>query len=173
MYTLFWIFLIIIVYSYVVYPFLLFVLSVLIRPFKKGTTSNFIYPDVTLFIAAYNEIDFVNKKVANSFDLDYPKEKIHQVWVTDGSNDGTQEAVSKYQNIKVYHIDERNGKIGAINRGMQFVKTPIVIFSDSARPTYKARPPPRPPGRYHAYRHGCANRAPPPARNPAGLQGSP
>ena len=32
--------------------------------------------------------------------------------------------------MEVYHLDERGGKIGAMNRGMQFVKTPIVIFSD-------------------------------------------
>jgi cellulose synthase/poly-beta-1,6-N-acetylglucosamine synthase-like glycosyltransferase len=31
----------------------------------------------------------------------------------------------------VYHLPERNGKISAMNRGMRFVKTPIVIFSDA------------------------------------------
>jgi cellulose synthase/poly-beta-1,6-N-acetylglucosamine synthase-like glycosyltransferase len=31
----------------------------------------------------------------------------------------------------VHHLPERNGKISAMNRGMKFVKTPIVIFSDA------------------------------------------
>lgn len=88
-------------------------------------------PEVTLLIAAYNEIDFVKKKIENSFSLDYPKEKLHHIWITDGSNDKTQEALSEIENITVYHNKERKGKIGALNRGIHFVKTPIVIFSDA------------------------------------------
>ena len=37
----------------------------------------------------------------------------------------------QYSNSTVYHLPERNGKISAMNRGIQFVKTPIVIFSDA------------------------------------------
>jgi cellulose synthase/poly-beta-1,6-N-acetylglucosamine synthase-like glycosyltransferase len=51
--------------------------------------------------------------------------------VTDGSNDGTPDMVKKYPQMEVYHQAERNGKIHAMNRGMKFVKAPIVIFSDS------------------------------------------
>lgn len=87
-------------------------------------------PEVTLFVAAYNEKDYVDAKISNSFNLEYPKEKVKHVWVTDGSNDGTPDLLKKYKGVDVYHLDERGGKIGAINRGMQFVKTPIVIFSD-------------------------------------------
>ena len=88
-------------------------------------------PEVTLFIAAYNEIDYVEAKMKNSLELEYPKEKLNIVWVTDGSNDGTSELLKKYPNAIVYHSNARNGKIGAMNRGMEFVKTPIVIFSDA------------------------------------------
>jgi cellulose synthase/poly-beta-1,6-N-acetylglucosamine synthase-like glycosyltransferase len=85
-----------------------------------------------MFIAAYNESDFVDQKVKNTFSLDYPKEKIHQIWVTDGSDDDTVKKLKKYTpEINIYHQTERNGKTGAINRGMQFVDTPIVIFSDA------------------------------------------
>jgi len=133
-YILFWTFLIIILYSYVGYPLLVYIASLFIKLFRKNSTQNTYHnfePEITLFVAAYNEIDFIEKKVNNSFALDYPKEKIHHVWLTDGSDDGTPDALRKYNNIEVYHKDERNGKIGAINRGMDFVKTPIVIFSDA------------------------------------------
>ena len=88
-------------------------------------------PEVTLFIAAYNEKDFVAGKVRNSLELDYPKEKLHMVWVTDGSDDGTPEELKKYEGLEVYHLPGRSGKIGAMNRGMQFVKTPVVVFCDA------------------------------------------
>ena len=86
---------------------------------------------MTLFIAAYNEKDYVDAKMKNSLELDYPKEKLNIVWVTDGSDDGTQNLLKEYPNTSVNHMDARNGKIGAMNRGIAFVKTPIVIFSDA------------------------------------------
>jgi len=87
-------------------------------------------PEVTLFVAAFNEKDYVDEKVKNSRSLNYPSNKVKQVWVTDGSDDGTPEMLKNYDGVEVYHEDARGGKIGAMNRGMQFVKTPIVIFSD-------------------------------------------
>ncbi|MCD6092107.1 MAG: glycosyltransferase family 2 protein [Bacteroidales bacterium] len=131
----FWIFLFIIFYTYIGYGIVLYILVRIKRLFKKSKISakeDEYEPEVTLFIAAYNEKDYVDEKVANSLSLEYPKEKIKQVWITDGSDDGTPEILRKYtdKGIEVYHEDARGGKIGAMNRGMAFVKTPIVIFSD-------------------------------------------
>ena len=131
---LFWIFLFIIIYSYVIYPVILYLISLTVKIFKVKKTKNIVedyLPEVTLFVAAYNEIDFINEKVKNSLSLDYPQAKIHHIWITDGSDDGTPELLKKYNNISVQHFPKRNGKTGAINRGMQFIKTPIVIFSDA------------------------------------------
>ncbi|HAG15731.1 MAG TPA: glycosyl transferase [Bacteroidales bacterium] len=131
----FWIFLFIIFYTYVGYGILLYFLVRLKRVFKRKPNrkveENY-EPEVTLFVAAYNEKDYVDEKVANSFSLEYPQEKVTQVWITDGSNDGTPELLRKYadKGVQVYHEDARGGKIGAMNRGMAFVSSPIVIFSD-------------------------------------------
>jgi cellulose synthase/poly-beta-1,6-N-acetylglucosamine synthase-like glycosyltransferase len=130
----FWILLFIIVYTYVGYGILLYLIIKIRRIFKIGKKPipNPDYePEVTLFIAAYNEKDYVDAKMKNSLELDYPKEKLNIIWVTDGSDDGTPDLVRKYPNTTVLHLDARNGKIGAMNRGMAFVKTPIVIFSDA------------------------------------------
>jgi cellulose synthase/poly-beta-1,6-N-acetylglucosamine synthase-like glycosyltransferase len=51
--------------------------------------------------------------------------------LTDGSTDGTPDLLKKYPQLQVEHQSGRKGKIHAMNRGMQFVKAPIVIFSDS------------------------------------------
>lgn len=129
----FWISLFIIFYSYLGYGILLFFLVKLKRFFRKGiiSESHEVYePEVTLFVAAYNEKDYIDEKIKNSFSLDYPEEKVKHIWVTDGSDDGTPEHLRKYDGVEVYHVDERGGKIGAMNRGIKFVKTPIVIFSD-------------------------------------------
>lgn len=130
---LFWILLFIVFYAYLGYGILLFLLVRIKRLFVKPPKPDPGYlPEVTLFVAAYNEKDFVEHKVSNSLQLDYPKDKLKQIWVTDGSNDGTEELLKQYTHlgIEVYHKPERGGKIGAMNRGMQFVKSPIVVFSD-------------------------------------------
>lgn len=130
---LFWIFFFILVYAYVGYPLLLYLLTSLKKQFFSAEKNKFpgYEPDVCLFVTAYNEKDFIGQKVENSFQLDYPKNKIQYVWVTDGSDDGTPDLLRNYENLEVYHEPARRGKMHAMNRGMQFVKAPIVIFSDT------------------------------------------
>lgn len=92
---------------------------------------NSFYPEISFLVPAYNEIDFIDEKVKNGFALDYPKEKIHFVWITDGSNDGTPEKVKNYPDIQVYHSDERRGKTAALNRAVALIETEIIICSDA------------------------------------------
>lgn len=130
----FWSLLFIIFYAYVGYGILLYVIIKIRRMFGIGKKQEQLAdyePEVTLFIAAYNEKDFIAGKIKNSLLLDYPKEKLRMVWVTDGSDDGTPDELKKYPGVTVHHLPERSGKIGAMNRGMKFVKTPIVVFCDA------------------------------------------
>lgn len=131
--VLFWIALFVIFYSYLGYGMLLFAIIKVRRLLgldKKFTGNEDYEPEVTLFVAAYNEKDYLDAKVNNSKSLNYPQNKIKQLWVTDGSNDGTPDQLKKYDGVRVLHEPARNGKIAAMNRGMAFVDTPIVIFSD-------------------------------------------
>jgi cellulose synthase/poly-beta-1,6-N-acetylglucosamine synthase-like glycosyltransferase len=130
----FWTLLFVIFYTYLGYGILLYAIIKIRRMLglSEPAASNEDYePEVTLFIAAYNEKDFVEAKMKNTRELEYPKEKLHVVWVTDGSDDGTPDELKKFEDVTVYHLPQRNGKIGAMNRGMQFVKTPVTIFCDA------------------------------------------
>jgi cellulose synthase/poly-beta-1,6-N-acetylglucosamine synthase-like glycosyltransferase len=120
-------------YAYIGYGILLFILIKIKRlvTVKKIESISGYEPDVTLFIAAYNEKDFVAGKIKNSLELDYPPEKLHMLWVTDGSDDGTPDVLKHFSGVEVQHLPQRSGKIGAMNRGMKFVKTPIVVFCDA------------------------------------------
>src|ERR1044072_687619 len=131
---LFWVLIFIVAYTYVGYGFVLYLMVKIKKLFgsrKKAFTDSNFEPAVTLFIAAYNEKDYVAAKMKNSLELDYPKDKLEIVWVTDGSDDGTPELACQFPEATVYHLPERNGKIGAMNRGMKFITTPIVVFSDA------------------------------------------
>jgi len=129
----FWIFTGFILYTYLFYTLLL----MSIRWFKgmMHTKSKASLPDelpsVTLLIAAYNELDILGEKIENNSAIDYPGDKLKIVWITDGSDDGSPDILRKYPDHIVYHQDVREGKTSAINRGMQFVDTPFVIFTDA------------------------------------------
>jgi cellulose synthase/poly-beta-1,6-N-acetylglucosamine synthase-like glycosyltransferase len=128
----FWCLLFIVFYTYLGYGFLLFILVRLKRLFvAKEKTATEYEPEVSLLVAAFNEKDYVRKKVENTLSLNYPKEKIHQIWITDGSDDETPDILKEYTEVEVHHRPERKGKIAAMNRGVKFVKTPIMIFSDA------------------------------------------
>ncbi|MCB0805014.1 MAG: glycosyltransferase family 2 protein [Bacteroidales bacterium] len=130
---LFWIGLFVIFYAYLGYGILLFALVRVKRALRKNnpTNSNGYEPEVTILISAYNEKDFVDQKVRNTQSLDYPQEKLHQVWITDGSDDGTPDILRQYNGVEVHHQPERRGKIAAMNRGAKLVQTPILVFSDA------------------------------------------
>ena len=69
--------------------------------------------------------------MANCRSLSYPADKLHIVWVTDGSNDLTNERLAAYEDATVLFNPERKGKTAALNRGMQYVSTPYVVFTDA------------------------------------------
>lgn len=88
-------------------------------------------PEVTLLIAAYNEANYVKQKVENTLKLNYPTSKIHQVWITDGSTDQTNQLLSEYPFINVLYQPQRGGKTAALNRAIPYINTPLVIFCDA------------------------------------------
>jgi len=132
--VIFWVLVGVIIFTYIGYGFVLFLMIRIKRLYCKKKSLEISpenIPEVTLLIAAYNEQDYVKTKVENTLQLNYPKEKLHQIWVTDGSNDETPERLKAYPEVEVLHLSKRSGKIAAMNRGIKFVKTPIVIFSDA------------------------------------------
>jgi cellulose synthase/poly-beta-1,6-N-acetylglucosamine synthase-like glycosyltransferase len=121
-------------YAYLGYGVVIYILDGVKKIAFPGSRYSFdaqYIPPVTLLIAAYNEADFIEEKIANCLALDYPKDKLTILFVTDGSDDGTPERVKKFEGVQLLHEPSRLGKISAVNRAMQYVTTPIVIFCDA------------------------------------------
>jgi biofilm PGA synthesis N-glycosyltransferase PgaC len=130
----FWISLAIVFYSYIGYGMLLWVLVRIKRLFRKRiipTLPTGELPRVALVVAAYNEEDYIRDKILNTRELDYPAEKLEVIFVTDGSSDRTPDIVREYEFIRLLHQPERKGKIAAVNRAMQYVESPLVVFCDA------------------------------------------
>lgn len=134
--TLFIICISLVIYTYIGYGILLVLLVKLKRVFGYRIFSPAIPPDnllpeVTLLICAYNEEDIIKDKIKNCRNLNYPNKKLTLLWVTDGSDDSTNEILSQFNDVKVIYSKERKGKTSAINHGMTEVKTPLVVFTDA------------------------------------------
>lgn len=133
--VIFWSSTLLVFYTYVGYGIILFILvKIFGSKISKQTEhqqSDEELPSLTHIIAAYNEEDYIEEKIQNSLNLNYPSEK-NLVWiVTDGSDDNTPKIVEKFDNVRLFHKDERMGKIHAVNRVMKEVETEIVVYSDA------------------------------------------
>lgn len=121
-------------YTYLGYGILLWSMVKIKDKFFKAsqlTSSNEALPSVTLLIAAYNEEDVVDDKMKNTNSLRYPKDKFKVVWVTDGSNDLTNEKLKSYSNVEIIFQPQRQGKTAALNRALPLLDSDIVVFTDA------------------------------------------
>lgn len=128
----FWVSLGILFYCFIGYTLLLWLL-VLIKKFfiRNNDTGRIDLPAITFIVAAYNEKEIIKAKVENTLSLDYPEDKLELIFITDGSDDGTDLVVKNYSRVTCMHLPQRKGKSAAINRAMETVTTPVVVFSDA------------------------------------------
>jgi cellulose synthase/poly-beta-1,6-N-acetylglucosamine synthase-like glycosyltransferase len=70
-------------------------------------------------------------KMENIRQLDYPSDKLHIMWVTDGSSDNTNEYLKAYPEVQVVYSPERRGKTAALNHGISQVKSEITVMTDA------------------------------------------
>ena len=130
---LFWIGIGIVFYTYLGYGIVLYLMVKIKELFVKPRLPRLpeTLPEATLLIAAYNEEAIVASKMANCRQLDYPADKLRLVWITDGSNDNTNERLKEYPEVTVLYQPRRQGKTAALYRALPYVNTPYVIFTDA------------------------------------------
>ena len=133
----FWLCLALVVYTYVGYGAVLYIILKVKNIFFRRETTPILpldpqlLPDVTLMICAYNEADVIEEKMQNIRALNYPQDKLCVMWVTDGSNDNSNEMLQAYPEVKLVYSPERKGKAAAMQHGLQENKAEYVIFTDA------------------------------------------
>ncbi|WP_328184830.1 glycosyltransferase family 2 protein [Marinobacter sp. OP 3.4] len=90
-------------------------------------------PAVALVISCYNEADVIRDKLENALELDYPRDKLTIVVVSDGSDDGTDDIVREYAlvGVKLIRQEGRLGKTMGLNLAMEQLSSEITVFSDA------------------------------------------
>jgi cellulose synthase/poly-beta-1,6-N-acetylglucosamine synthase-like glycosyltransferase len=120
-----------ILWVYVGYP--LFLLLITRWSMSAPVRCEPIEPLVTLIISAYNEGRIIRRKIANSLALDYPRERLEVLVVSDCSDDDTDAIVKEYENkgVKLIRMRKRGGKTGGLNFAVPPAAGDIIIFSDA------------------------------------------
>lgn len=123
-----------ILYPYAFYPSLLWFISLFKKqPRKRQFLTISEWPSVTMLISAYNEEAVIEEKILNSLSLDYPKDLLEVIVISDGSTDRTDALVKKYEDkqIKLLRFEGRQGKTGCLNGAVRQAQGSILVFSDA------------------------------------------
>jgi len=130
--TIFVLFCFLIIYNHFGYPLGIWLVSRLIKNNYIEYADGFI-PTVSFIIAAYNEELVIENKIINTLNIDYPRDKLEIIVVSDGSNDETESIVKRFSGKSVIslHSQERRGKSAALNRAVENSSGEIIIFSDA------------------------------------------
>lgn len=141
----FWICFSLIVYTYFVYPLILFVcyalaqlrtdlLYLLARRDRRVSAMAGESLAVAFVIAAYNEERNLRQKIANLRELDYPTSKLQIVIVSDGSTDTTNQILATVTDphFEIVELPQRGGKASALNVAVSRARHDLLVFSDAS-----------------------------------------
>jgi len=126
----FWLAAALLFYVYAGYPLLLALIGLFVRRHRPDAGYT---PRISVLIAAYNEEAAIERKIQQTLALEYPKEKLEVLVLSDCSTDRTDEIVKAFPDsrVRLVRMPERRGKTFAQNVGVKQAMGDVVIFSDA------------------------------------------
>lgn len=128
---LYWLSLLVIFYTYFGYGTLMAIWARLAGKAKMPVRHPGELPKVTVLVPAYNEATVLGAKIRNCLNLNYPRDLMDVLVITDGSDDGSPDIVRAFPQVRLIHSAERLGKAAAINKAMLTIESPIVLLTDA------------------------------------------
>jgi cellulose synthase/poly-beta-1,6-N-acetylglucosamine synthase-like glycosyltransferase len=142
----FWSCLLLVLHTYVLYPFVLLVAYTTTQVLRD---LHYVFggrerrrrhqrleelPGVSIVVPILNEEGCLAAKIRNLRALDYPKHKIEVVFVSDGSTDGSNAILRDIddETMSAVFLATRHGKPAAFDHGVRHSRHDIVISSDAS-----------------------------------------
>lgn len=120
-------------YTYMGYPTLLWAIGKVTRKgFPVGESE--VWPTVSITVPAYNEERQVHDLIASLLAIDYPRDRLQILIVSDASSDGTDDIVRSYadRGIELLRMPERGGKTRAETAASARLTGEIVVNTDAS-----------------------------------------
>lgn len=128
---LFWGCFFLIAYACVLYPVCLRLWSAAIR--RRPAPAIRDAPAVSFLICACNEESGLAQKIENTLAIDYPRDRLDILIVSDGSADRTNAIAQSFgaSGVRLLALPERSGKTAAQNAAAPQAQGDILVFSDA------------------------------------------
>ena len=133
----FWVCWAFIFYTYLLFPLILAFLARIrsnsVQPVASTDFNADNLPKVSMVVAAYNEEAVLEAKLANTWNIDYPAERLEALIGSDGSSDRTSAILQACPDsrLRSFVFTERRGKISVLNDLMAQTTGDIVVMSDA------------------------------------------
>ena len=124
-----------IVYTFLGYPLLLRIAG---RPSAgegdRGEPHGADFPTVSITVPVYNELHQIEDLLESLVALEYPRDRLQILIVSDGSDDGTDDVVEAWadQGVELLRVGERGGKGAAENAARSHLRGEIVVNTDAS-----------------------------------------
>lgn len=120
------------VYSYFLYPVGLWVATRL-RAQPPEPADPVEWPSVTVTVPCYNEERSIAATIESLLALDYPRERLHILAVSDASTDRTDQIITSFapRGVELLRLSVRGGKTAAENAASARLRGEIVVNTDA------------------------------------------
>ena len=125
---------VLVIYTYFGYPLLLRVIgsaSPKSIPLPDDTRE---WPSISFSVPAYNEEAQIEELIKSLLALDYPRDLVEILVISDASEDGTDDIVRRYADhgVKLLRMEERGGKNKAENAAAHELSSEIIVNTDAS-----------------------------------------
>lgn len=122
-------------YTYAGYPLLLAVIGKIAgRRNDASDQEERDWPVISVCVPAFNEESQIDDLVRSLLVLDYPRDRVQLLIVSDASSDGTDEIVRRYasEGVELLRLPERSGKTRAENAAAEHLRGDIIVNTDAS-----------------------------------------
>jgi glycosyltransferase involved in cell wall biosynthesis len=119
-------------YAYVVYPAIVWCIAV-VRPYVHPGEGEAEWPTVTVTVPVYNAVSSLRATLERLLAIDYPRDKLQLLVMSDASNDGTDDIVRAFasRGVELMRAPARRGKTAAENAAVAAARGEIVVNIDA------------------------------------------
>ena len=119
-------------YAYVGYPLILWIVA-RVRPRGSSARDTAEWPTVTITVPVYNALPSISATLESILELDYPRDRLQILVISDASTDGTDDVVRRFadRGVELLRMPERRGKTAAENAALAASRGEILVNVDS------------------------------------------